>query len=82
MDMDTSTNSAPASIRILLSEAASKALLAAGECFIIGGKSSLPEQPGRIVLHLVAIPKEQADAACRVALGTHRATRKRLDTIP
>lgn len=63
--------------RILLSEAASKHLLKAGECFMIAGKSSHPEQPGRIVLHLVPIDKPLADAACLVAMGQARATRPR-----
>ena len=63
-------------VRILLSESASKALLEVGECFVIAGKSSLPDQPGRIALHFVPIPKEQADAACHVAMGTHRAVKK------
>ena len=65
----------PQPVRILLGEKASKALLESGECFMIGGKTSHPELPGRIVIHLVPIPKEQADAACLVALGTHRAVR-------
>ncbi len=58
--------------RILLSEAASKHLLEAGECWMIAGKSSHPEIAGRIVLHLLAIPKAQADAACEVALGLRK----------
>jgi hypothetical protein len=58
--------------RILLSQAASEALLAAGECFAICGKSSHPEIAGRIVLHLLAIPKAQADAACEIALGLRK----------
>lgn len=62
-------------LRILLSETASKTLLDAGECFMIAGKTSYPEQPGRIVIHLVPIPKAQADAACGVAMGTHKATK-------
>ena len=64
-------------VRILLSEAASDALLAAGECFMIAGKSSHPEQPGRIVLHLLPIPKALADAACLVAMGQARAVKPR-----
>lgn len=59
-------------LRILLSQAASEALLSAGECFVIAGKSSHPEIAGRIVLHLVSIPKAQADAACEVALGLRK----------
>jgi hypothetical protein len=59
-------------LRILLSQAASEALLAAGECFAIAGKSSHPEIAGRVVLHLVSIPKAQADAACEIALGLRK----------
>jgi hypothetical protein len=62
--------------RILLSQAASEALLAAGECFVIAGKSSHPEIAGRIVLHLVSIPKAQADAACEIALGLRKPGRR------
>jgi hypothetical protein len=62
--------------RILLSQAASEALLAAGECFVIAGKSSHPQIAGRIVLHLVAIPKAQADAACEVAMGIRKAGKR------
>lgn len=63
------------SVKILLSEAASDTLLAAGECFIVAGKSSHPDQPGRIALHFIPLPKSQADAACRVALGQARAVK-------
>ncbi len=63
--------------RILLSESASRHLLEAGECFVIAGKSSHPEHPGRLVLHLLSIPKKQADAACLVAMGQARATKFR-----
>jgi hypothetical protein len=62
--------------RILLSQAASEALLSAGECFVIAGKSSHPEIAGRVVLHLVSIPKAQADAACEVALGIRKAGKR------
>lgn len=67
----------PEHIRILLSEQASATLLAAGECFAIAGKSSHPEQPGRVVIHLVPVAKALADGACGVILGTHRAVRKK-----
>jgi hypothetical protein len=69
-------------LKILLSETASKALLAAGECFAIAGKSSHPEIAGRIVLHLVSIPKAQADAACEVALGIRKAGRRITEPPP
>ena len=58
--------------RILLSEEASKHLIEAGECWMIAGRSSHPEIAGRIVLHLLAIPKAQADAACEIALGLRK----------
>jgi hypothetical protein len=61
---------------ILLSEAASRHLLEAGECFAICGKSSHPEIAGRIVLHLVGIPKAQADAACEIAMGIRKPGRR------
>jgi hypothetical protein len=58
--------------RILLSESASKHLLEAGECWMIAGRSPHPEITGRIVLHLLAIPKAQADAACEIAMGIRK----------
>jgi len=69
-------------VRILLSEASSKVLLEAGECFMIAGRGAYPEADGtRVVLHLVPIPKDQADAACRVAMGTHRAVKRKETTL-
>jgi hypothetical protein len=62
--------------KILLSESASKHLIEAGECWMIAGKSSHPEIAGRIVLHLVSIPKAQADAACEIALGLRKPGRR------
>jgi len=69
-------------LKIMLSEQASAALLSAGECFAIAGKSSHPEIAGRVVLHLLTIPKSQADAACGVALGTHRAVKIKPTSAP
>ena len=63
-------------VRIILGETASKALMEAGDCFLIVAKGSYPESPGRMVIHCQPIPKDQADAACRVAMGTHRAVRR------
>ena len=60
-------------LKIALGEAASEALKQAGEAFLIVGRGTYPEYPGRMVIHCVAIPKEQADAACRVAMGQARA---------
>lgn len=63
-------------VKILLSEAASAALLAAGDCFMIAGRGSYPEADGkRVVIHCLPVPKTLADAACRVAMGTHRAVK-------
>jgi hypothetical protein len=56
--------------RILLSEAASKHLLEAGECWMIAGKSS--EQPGRIVIHMMPLEKGLADKLCEIAMGTRK----------
>ena len=77
MSLDTGISEcSPEHVRILLSEAASNALLEPGECFMIAGRGSVPHADGtRVVLHLVPIPKDQADAACRVAMGTHRAVK-------
>jgi hypothetical protein len=61
--------------KILLSEEASKHLLEAGEAWVIAGKSSHPEHPGRVVLHLLPLDMKTATAACNVALGTHRAVK-------
>ena len=75
-----SSREEPEPIRIILGETASKALLEAGECFLIVGKGSYPDSPGRMVIHCVPVPKDQADAACAVALGTHRAVKRKFDT--
>jgi hypothetical protein len=70
----------PDHLKILLSEQASAALLSAGECFVIAGKSSHPEIAGRIVLHLLPLDMKTATAACNVAIGTHRAVKVKHDT--
>jgi hypothetical protein len=67
----------PDPVKILLSQAASDALLAVGECFVIGGKSSHPDEPGRIALHFVPVDKKLADALCGVLLGTHKVVKKK-----
>ena len=66
--------------RVLLSESASKHLLEAGDCWMIAGKSSHPEIPGRVVIHLLPLDMKTATAACNVALGTHRAVKIKSDT--
>lgn len=68
--------------RILLSEAASAALTAAGEsAFVVIGKASLPSDPSRWVIHLVPLDMATAAAACEVALGVRKAG-KRLPPPP
>lgn len=62
-------------VRIALSQAASDALLAAGDAFLIVGRGSYPDAPGRMVIHCLPVPKPQADAACRVAMGEARAVK-------
>ena len=66
----------PDHLKILLSEQASAALLSAGECFVICGKSSHPEIAGRIVLHLLPLEKQLADQLCEIALGQRRPGRR------
>lgn len=62
--------------RILLSQAASDHLSATGEsAFVVIGKASLPDDPGRWVIHCVPLDMKTATAACNVALGTHRAVK-------
>jgi hypothetical protein len=70
-----SSRERPESVRIILSQEDSDTLATAGECFRIIGKGSYPDAVGRLVLHCVPVERSQADAACRVAVGTHRAVR-------
>lgn len=66
--------------RILLSEAASRALSATGEsCFTIVTRCSHPENPKRWVIILEPVPLEVMRAAEAVALGkaTARFIKKR-----
>jgi hypothetical protein len=63
-------------IRILLNEADSAHLLQSGECWMIAGRSSHPEIPGRIVLHLLPLEKQLADQLCEIALGQRRPGRR------
>jgi len=62
-------------IKIILSERATAALLAASECFAIVGKGSYPEAPGRMVIYCQAVPMATATAACQILAGSHRAQR-------
>ncbi len=73
----------PEHVRILLSEAASKHLTDTGESvFMVIAKATHPEDPTRWVIHLVPIPKAQADGASRVALGTHKAVKIKTTVEP
>jgi len=56
-------------IRILLSEAASKALLDAGTCFVIAARQTHPGDSGRVVLHCIPTTIERGNDAVRVANG-------------
>jgi hypothetical protein len=60
-------------IRILLSEAASAHLTAAGEsCFAVIGRQSHPGDVSRWILHLIPCDIATADSAVAVAKGTKR----------
>lgn len=48
-----------------------------GECFAIVGRGSYPGHVGKLCLFALPVPKAVADAACAVAVGTHKATRIR-----
>jgi len=62
-------------VRILLSQAASDALLAAGDVFVVAGRASHPDDPSRVALHFMPVTMELAVDACRVALGELRASK-------
>ena len=65
----------PEPIKIVLDPDQSAALKAAGECFLIVGRGSYPGATGRMALYCQPCPKDLADQACGVAMGTHRAAR-------
>ena len=66
----------PGILRFLLGRAASDMLADAGELFLIEAKrSAQPEHDGRFIAYALPITKDQADAAARVAKGTHRAVK-------
>jgi hypothetical protein len=71
------SETSPGPIRILLGQAASDHLNAAGEsCFAVVGRASYPDDPSRWVLHLQPCDIATADAAVAVAQG--RATARRI----
>ncbi len=58
------------SVKILLSESASRHLEAAGaDAFLVVGRESWPNDPRRWVIHLLSCSISQADSAARVARG-------------
>lgn len=64
-------------VRILLSEAVSRHLTATGEsAFVVIGKASLPDNPGRWALHLVPVDLQLACQACEVATGQRKPGRR------
>lgn len=66
----------PGLLRFLLGKTASEALEAAGDFFLIEAtRSPIPEHAGRFIAYALPISKAAADAAARVAKGTHRAVR-------
>jgi hypothetical protein len=69
----------PGVVKIALGQAASDALAALGDFQIMlasKADSTAPEAAqGRRILHCTPITKELADAAYRVASGTHRAVK-------
>jgi hypothetical protein len=74
-------------IQIILGQAASEALTAAGvDCFMVIGKASHPEDPARWVIHLAPVTMRTAQDACEVLLGTKVAKKlpkpKAPDLIP
>lgn len=65
--------------RILLSEAASKALTETGEsAFVVIGKASHPSDPSRWVIHLLPVTMATATDAIAVAQGQATARRPKV----
>lgn len=71
ISIDTGLRTSPETgvVRILLSEAASKALLAASSCFVVAARQTHPNDPARVVLHLVPCSFQQGNDAVAVAQG-------------
>ena len=65
----------PGVVRLALSERASRALSAAGECFAIIGRGTYPTDPARMVIYCQSVPLATAAAACRILTGEARAVR-------
>jgi hypothetical protein len=60
-------------VRILLGEAASKALLDAGQCFIVAGRATHPDDPNRVAVHFIPCDVALANQAAAVARGEMKA---------
>lgn len=72
--MNSPTNTLPGTVRILLSEAASKHLAGTGHRFFaICGMEESGEHSGRVVIYLRPWPDPTAADARAVLLGTARA---------
>ena len=56
-------------VRILLSKAASDALLAAGSCFIVAARATSPDDGSRVAVHCIPCSFERANDAVRVSMG-------------
>jgi hypothetical protein len=71
------SETSPGPIRILLGQAASDHLNAAGEsCFAVVGRASYPDDPARWVLHI--IPASMATANDAVAVAQGRAAARKI----
>ena len=84
ISIDTGLRTPPDSghVRILLSEAASAALLEAGTFFAVIQRGQYPEHDGnRMVLHLLPCDYSTASAAVEVAMGRRKPGR-RCDIAP
>lgn len=77
--MITQTRPDPLSIRgvieIILEPGQTSPFAGLGEVFAIVGKGAYPNHVGKLVLYAIPLDKSVADAACWVALGSHRAVR-------
>jgi len=62
-------------LKIPLDAEASAMLREIGDAFLVIGSGAYPEHPGKMVLHVVSLPKSQVDGACRVAMGEARAVK-------
>ena len=71
----------PSPLRLVLTEEQSAAIRESGIRFAVMGPGSYPGATGRSVLYLFECAQETAQAACGVALGTHRAAKIRTPAV-